>query len=184
MSPERSRRMSPGTSSRAGTTFHAESRSTRADTCNRLRSVSTTPAARCSCRKPSTALTINSAPTTTRSEYFPSASDSTMISSSIQAEMPQNFARNCSSGWVLVTATSLKPSALRRAVTSAPLSPASGSTPSAASASVTPTSARSLPCVAFSAKEASSGAGCDCLMCIVSVLCWSCRGIPLSHCSP
>ena len=40
--------------------------------CKRRRSVSTTPAARCSCTKLNTALTTSSALTTARSEYFPS----------------------------------------------------------------------------------------------------------------
>ena len=41
--------------------------------------------------KLSTALTTSSAPTTARSEYFPSTADRTMISSSIHADMPQNL---------------------------------------------------------------------------------------------
>ena len=95
MSPGRTRTMSPGTSSRAGMTCQLESRRTRALTCNRRRNVSTTPAARRSCAKLNTALTTRSALTTARSEYFPSTADRTMISSSIHADRPQNFAEKC-----------------------------------------------------------------------------------------
>ena len=107
MSPGRTRTMSPGTSSRAGMTCQLESRRTRALTCNRRRSASTTPAARRSCMKLNTALITSSALTTTRSEYFPSTADSTMISSSIHAEIPQNFWRNLRTGCPFFSATSL-----------------------------------------------------------------------------
>ena len=60
-----------------------------------------------------------------------------MISSSIHAEMPQNFFRNARTGCAFVTATSLYPDAARRVSTSAWESPMSGLTCSADSVSGT-----------------------------------------------
>ena len=57
--------------------------------------------------KLNTALITSNALTTARSEYFPSTADSTMISSSIHAEMPQNFWRNLRTGCAFFSATSL-----------------------------------------------------------------------------
>ena len=107
MSPGRMRTMSPGTNSRAGMTCQLAFRSTLALTCNLRRNVSTTPAARCSCIKLNTALTTSSAPTTTRSEYFPSTADSTIINSSIHADSPQNLPRNMRTGCPFFSATAL-----------------------------------------------------------------------------
>ena len=137
MSPGRTRTMSPGTSSRAGMTCQPESRRTRALTCNRRRSVSTTPAARCSCIKLNTALTTSIGPTTARSEYLRSTADSAMISSSIHSERPQNLPRNTRTGCPFLSATSLSPHSFRRVSTSARVRPVSGSTWSAARASGT-----------------------------------------------
>src|ERR1035441_6306 len=61
----------------------------------------------------------SSVPTTTRSEYFPSTADRTMISSSIHAEIPQNFRRNLRTGCPFCSATSLKPCSFRRTAASA-----------------------------------------------------------------
>ncbi len=97
-SPTRILTMSPGRSSREGITPHFESRRTRAPTCRRLLSASTTPAARCACVKLITALITRRAETTARSEYFRSTAESTMMSSSIQADTPQNSLRNLRRG--------------------------------------------------------------------------------------
>ena len=127
-SPGRTRTTSPGTSSREGMTCQLDSRSTRARTCRRLRSSSTTPSARCSCVKLRTALITRSALTTARSEVFPRMAERTMISSSIHADTPQNFPRNLRAGCPFFSATSLKPCSLRRDSTSARVSPVAGST--------------------------------------------------------
>ena len=60
-----------------------------------------------------------------------------MISSSIHAEMPQNFFKNLRTGWPFFSATSLQPFSLRRVSTSAPVNPVSGLTLSDASVSGT-----------------------------------------------
>ena len=106
-SPDRTRMMSPGTSSRAATRSQAPSRSTRALTCSFCWSVATTPAARRSWTKPSTAFTTSRALTTARSEYFPRTAERTMMISSIHAETPQNLPRNSRSGWPRGRAISL-----------------------------------------------------------------------------
>src|SRR5208283_3568759 len=112
-----------------------DSRRTRALTCSRRRSASTTPAARCSCTKLTPALITRSVPTTMRSVYFPIAAEITMISSSIQADKPQNLLRNTKAGCLFFSATSLKPFSFRRVSTSARVRPISAFTLSAASVS-------------------------------------------------
>ena len=112
MSPGRTRTMSPGTSSRAGTTCQSQSRRTRALTCKRRRSVSTTPAARCSCAKLRTALTTRSAPTTARSEYFPSNSRQDHDQFEHPRRQAPEFSEECEDRMPFCTATSLEPCCL------------------------------------------------------------------------
>ena len=119
--------ISPGTSSLAGRRRQAESRSTRAATCNLSRKASTIPEALRSCRKLITALTTSNPPMTTASTRLPSATDRMRISSSIQADTPVNLPRNSTTGLRRSGAISLKPWAARRRATSAEARPAFGS---------------------------------------------------------
>src|ERR1700729_1434041 len=107
--PSESFTTSPGTTSVAGTVFHAPSRWTEAVSASRDFNAASVAWARLSWKSPSAALNTSRRAIIPASTYLPSANSTTMAASSIHGTGAQNLSKAMRIGCVLVSGIALGP---------------------------------------------------------------------------
>ena len=112
--PSESFTTSPGTSSAAGTVFHAPSRRTDAFSASRDFSAARVAWARLSWNSPSAALNTRRPAMIAASTYLPSTSSSTIAASSIHGTGAQNFSSAMRNGCTLVSGIAFGPNFFSR----------------------------------------------------------------------